>query len=167
MTPEKVELGRLLYFDPRMSGDGSLSCASCHPPATGWGAPGGISFGSPGTGNASVDSLRIYRTQDGGSSWNRIPAANLPAPLAGEGVWIYSGNGLYDSRGDTLWFGTRSGRVFRTVDRGQTWAAFGTGLVGFTSTFLFLVTGFIVISKHNQMTRPKKVFNFSEKARRN
>lgn len=48
-TPEKVELGRLLYFDPRMSGDGSLSCASCHPTTTGWGAPGALSFGYPGT----------------------------------------------------------------------------------------------------------------------
>jgi cytochrome c peroxidase len=26
----KVELGRLLYFDTRLSGDGTLSCASCH-----------------------------------------------------------------------------------------------------------------------------------------
>ncbi|HRJ44140.1 MAG TPA: hypothetical protein PL105_19775, partial [Caldilineaceae bacterium] len=25
-TAEKVELGRLLYFDARMSGDGSMSC---------------------------------------------------------------------------------------------------------------------------------------------
>jgi cytochrome c peroxidase len=31
-TPEKVELGRLLYFDPRLSADGSVSCASCHSP---------------------------------------------------------------------------------------------------------------------------------------
>jgi cytochrome c peroxidase len=31
-SPEKVELGRLLYFDPRLSADGTLSCASCHDP---------------------------------------------------------------------------------------------------------------------------------------
>ena len=31
-TPEKAELGRLLYFDPRLSADGSVSCASCHSP---------------------------------------------------------------------------------------------------------------------------------------
>ena len=31
-TPEKAELGRLLYFDPRLSADGSVSCASCHAP---------------------------------------------------------------------------------------------------------------------------------------
>jgi cytochrome c peroxidase len=32
MTPEKVELGRLLFHDPRLSGDGTVSCASCHQP---------------------------------------------------------------------------------------------------------------------------------------
>jgi cytochrome c peroxidase len=31
-----VELGRFLFFDPRASGDGSLACASCHDPNTGW-----------------------------------------------------------------------------------------------------------------------------------
>ncbi len=35
-TPEKVELGKLLYFDPRLSGDGSVSCATCHDPNHGW-----------------------------------------------------------------------------------------------------------------------------------
>jgi cytochrome c peroxidase len=30
MTPEKAELGRQLWFDTRLSGDGKLSCYSCH-----------------------------------------------------------------------------------------------------------------------------------------
>jgi cytochrome c peroxidase len=32
MTVEKVELGRQLFHDPRLSGDGTVSCASCHRP---------------------------------------------------------------------------------------------------------------------------------------
>ncbi len=28
----RVELGRYLFFDPRLSADGSVSCATCHPP---------------------------------------------------------------------------------------------------------------------------------------
>jgi cytochrome c peroxidase len=36
MTKGKVELGRQLYFDPRVSLDGTVSCASCHDPAKGW-----------------------------------------------------------------------------------------------------------------------------------
>ena len=31
-TPEKAELGWLLYFDKRLSGDGTVACASCHHP---------------------------------------------------------------------------------------------------------------------------------------
>lgn len=29
-TPEKVELGKMLYFDPRLSSNGTVSCFSCH-----------------------------------------------------------------------------------------------------------------------------------------
>ena len=35
-TPEQIDLGRYLFFDPALSGDGSLSCASCHHPALGF-----------------------------------------------------------------------------------------------------------------------------------
>src|SRR5690606_23407724 len=34
ITPEKVALGRLLFFDPVLSHDRTVSCASCHQPAT-------------------------------------------------------------------------------------------------------------------------------------
>src|SRR5450759_5200668 len=30
MSLAKIELGKKLYFDPRMSKDGSVSCNSCH-----------------------------------------------------------------------------------------------------------------------------------------
>jgi cytochrome c peroxidase len=33
ITTAKVELGRLLYFDRRLSADGTVSCATCHDPA--------------------------------------------------------------------------------------------------------------------------------------
>jgi cytochrome c peroxidase len=35
-TPEKIELGRQLYFDPRLSTDNTVSCATCHDPNKGW-----------------------------------------------------------------------------------------------------------------------------------
>ena len=31
-TPEKRELGRLLYYDKRLSADGTVACATCHAP---------------------------------------------------------------------------------------------------------------------------------------
>jgi len=33
VTPERVRLGRALFFDPRISADGAVSCARCHQPA--------------------------------------------------------------------------------------------------------------------------------------
>jgi len=49
LTEERVELGKLLFFDPRLSGDGSISCADCHDPKLGWGDGGELSRGYPGT----------------------------------------------------------------------------------------------------------------------
>jgi cytochrome c peroxidase len=36
LTEGKVELGKQLYFDPRVSLNGTVSCATCHNPARGW-----------------------------------------------------------------------------------------------------------------------------------
>ena len=36
LTRAKIELGRQLYFDPRLSADGTVSCASCHDPNEGY-----------------------------------------------------------------------------------------------------------------------------------
>ena len=35
-TDAKVRLGAQLYFDPRLSADNTISCATCHDPKTGW-----------------------------------------------------------------------------------------------------------------------------------
>jgi len=46
-TPDKVALGKLLFFDPRLSGDNKMSCATCHRPdkAFGDGLPKAIGAG--------------------------------------------------------------------------------------------------------------------------
>jgi cytochrome c peroxidase len=36
LTRAKIELGRQLYFDPRLSADATISCASCHDPDEGF-----------------------------------------------------------------------------------------------------------------------------------
>jgi cytochrome c peroxidase len=33
ITPQRVDLGRLLFFDPRLTVDADVSCSSCHQPA--------------------------------------------------------------------------------------------------------------------------------------
>lgn len=35
-NPARVALGKALFFDPRLSGNGTVSCASCHNPGLGW-----------------------------------------------------------------------------------------------------------------------------------
>lgn len=49
MTPEKVELGKQLFWDGRLSGNGTMGCVVCHQPELGWGTGTPISFGYPGT----------------------------------------------------------------------------------------------------------------------
>ena len=36
LTPERIELGKLLYFDVRLSSSEKISCATCHHPKAGW-----------------------------------------------------------------------------------------------------------------------------------
>jgi len=49
MSAEKVELGKKLFWDGRLSGNGTMGCVSCHFPQLGWGDGGAISRGYPGT----------------------------------------------------------------------------------------------------------------------
>lgn len=44
-SKEKAELGKLLFFDPRLSGSGQIACASCHDPDLGWADGRTTSFG--------------------------------------------------------------------------------------------------------------------------
>ena len=36
LSQQKIDLGRKLYFDPRLSKDGTVSCATCHDPDKGF-----------------------------------------------------------------------------------------------------------------------------------
>ena len=42
---EKAKLGKLLFFDPRLSSSKQISCASCHDPELGWGDGRHLAFG--------------------------------------------------------------------------------------------------------------------------
>lgn len=48
ITDAKVELGKALYFDKRLSRDGTVSCASCHDPSKGWTDQAPVSTGIKG-----------------------------------------------------------------------------------------------------------------------
>lgn len=44
-SAEKAELGKMLFFDPRLSGSGQVACASCHDPDLGWADGRTVAFG--------------------------------------------------------------------------------------------------------------------------
>jgi cytochrome c peroxidase len=68
-TPAKVELGKMLYFDPRLSVDGTVSCNSCHNVMSdgGDGRPVGVGVrgqrggrGSPTVWNSAYNSVQFW-----------------------------------------------------------------------------------------------------------
>jgi len=65
----KIHLGKELYFDTRLSADGTVSCATCHNPALGWSDEGPTSKGirgqfggrrAPPVSNAAYSPLQFW-----------------------------------------------------------------------------------------------------------
>ena len=63
--------------------------------------------------------FEIYTTIDGGVNWVRVPQANIPAPNAAD---EYGTIGYFGTSGDNIWFSTSKGRMFRSFNKGLTWA---------------------------------------------
>lgn len=53
INPEKAELGKLLFWDPLLSGDRDVACATCHLPTHGYGDGIARSIGVGGIGRAT------------------------------------------------------------------------------------------------------------------
>jgi cytochrome c peroxidase len=51
ITPEKIELGKQLFFDTRISDNGEFSCENCHLPEMGWGDGLALSINAAGNTN--------------------------------------------------------------------------------------------------------------------
>ncbi len=91
-TPAKVELGKKLFWDGRLSGNGAMPCVACHLPDLGWGTSTAISFGYPGTQHWR-NSQTIYNS----AYYNKlfwegsVTSLEAQAPAAAEGA--VAGNG--------------------------------------------------------------------------
>lgn len=70
LTPEKVELGKLLFYDPIVSGDNKTSCAHCHHPDFGYsdGRKTSMGFGGEGFGPARAGGEVLARSAP--TIWN-------------------------------------------------------------------------------------------------
>lgn len=88
-TPAKVELGKMLFFDKRLSLDKSMSCATCHDPSKGFsdGLPRSIGFGGKELGRHSPTAINVaYNTAQfwDGRAATMEEQAQGPIQAAGE-----------------------------------------------------------------------------------
>src|SRR4051812_19328012 len=81
-TPEKAELGRLLYFDPRLSADGAISCATCHDPKFAFTDGAAVSTGIKGQKGGRSAPTVINRAYSLAQFWDGR-AATLEAQAVG------------------------------------------------------------------------------------
>ena len=82
-----------------------------------WDSQSGVCVGDPNGGY-----FEIYTTTDGGKQWTRVPASRIPANNRNEAGEV----GKFEVCGNSVFFGTSAGRLFRSVDRGATWTVVQT-----------------------------------------
>jgi photosystem II stability/assembly factor-like uncharacterized protein len=118
-----------------------------------------LDFWDPGRGIAVSDAVDgqtvVITTSDGGEHWARIPAANLPAALPGEGSFAASGTCVITRSGGHAWIaaGTPMARLLHTADYGRTWSVDTIPLSGIASvSFRDLRNGIVLGSDSTAAT---------------
>lgn len=102
-----------------------------------WDKDHGIAFSDPVGGR-----FLVIKTDDGGASWNPVPAENIPAAIKGEGAFAASGTCIAVQGKNNVWLATggSAARVFRSTDRGRTWAVAPTPIIsGIESAGIFSI----------------------------
>ncbi len=84
-----------------------------------WDEQNGVCFGDPVN-----NYFEIYTTTNGGTNWVQVPTGNIPISVYGE----YGYANLFSVYGNTFWFGTNRGRVFKSTDKGYHWTVASTGM---------------------------------------
>src|SRR6185503_18482068 len=91
----------------------------------------------------SVDKqFYILTTGDGGRTWSRVPATNLPPAQENEGAFAASGTNIAVFGKSHAWIGTGAAskaRVLHTSDRGRTWQVANTPLASGSSSGIFSI----------------------------
>lgn len=70
LTRAKIELGRQLYFDGRLSADGKVACASCHHPAEGYARHTQFGVGIEGQTGGRNSPVSFNRLLSGAQFWD-------------------------------------------------------------------------------------------------
>ena len=122
ITQAKVDLGRLLFFDNRLSGDAGTSCASCHDPRLGWGDGQALSRGYAGT-----QHWRNSQTTVNSAFFTKLFWAGEVPSLEAQAKSAITGN--LAGNGDTVMIEERLALIPEYVDRFQ--EAFGASQPSF------------------------------------
>ena len=103
----------------------------------------GFTMGDPNGGY-----FEIYTTTNAGTNWVRVASASIPAALSGE----YGVVGFYSAVGNTVWFSTNKGRLFKSTDKGLNWTVtdLGIGSVQFKIAFRDANNGMLIITDNDQ-----------------
>jgi photosystem II stability/assembly factor-like uncharacterized protein len=102
-----------------------------------WDRTHGMALGDPVNGK-----FELLSTEDG-KHWNALAPAMFPPALDGEGAFAASGTCISTQGTSNAWFGTggKAARVFRSSDRGKTWAVADTPIVhGSDSSGIFSIS---------------------------
>ena len=135
LTRAKIELGRQLYFDPRLSADSTISCASCHNPAEGYTAHTATGVGIRGQLGGRNSPVSFNRILSGPQFWDgRADSLEAQAvgPIANPIEMGFTHEGVVKRLGETAVYRRQFEKVFGelTIDRvGQAIAAFERVLV--------------------------------------
>ncbi len=114
MTDAKVELGKMLFWDPRLGGDASTACVTCHEPAQGWAFGDSLSRGYPGTVHWRNSQSVINSAYLGQLFWaGAAKSLEAQAPSAAKGA--VAGNGENDVMETRLAFIPEYRRRFNEV----------------------------------------------------
>ena len=84
-------------------------------------------------GDPRDNEFEIYTTANAGQVWQRVAGDKIPDPLAGE----FGYNNCGAAIGNTIWFGTNQGRIFRSQNSGAGWEVFNTPLGASFAAFAF------------------------------
>lgn len=82
-----------------------------------WNENDGVAMGDPDS------NFEIYTTNNGGVQWNLVSPANIPLST---NEWSYNANGAYKVVGNSIYFQTSTGRIFKSANKGLQWTVITT-----------------------------------------
>jgi cytochrome c peroxidase len=135
LTRAKIELGRQLYFDPRLSVDSTVSCASCHNPAEGYSANTKTGVGVRGQLGGRNSPVSFNRILSGPQFWDGRAGSledQAVGPIQNPIEMGFTHEGVVKRLGEMPVYKKQFEKVFGelSIDRvGQAIAAFERALV--------------------------------------